>query len=250
LVYPRESGREFVGLVAMTVINHSAVFLSKVRVDFREEHNYTICWSIDNATFLVDGLKVATTDKVPKDVGLGFFAIADNSCHHYRDTSVPKPADAVPFWDNSWEMSLGIDHNFSLILDQYQIRSANFTNNFTSAIENARGRIIEAESAGVNASYLWEIHGKAAEEFENTGYLKASSYKEMLSIGLILPDLVLRFATANDKLSDFRKMDRERDLKRMGAHYRMAVISLTEGDPQESRRHLDLISSIYESTEK
>jgi hypothetical protein len=54
------------GFSATSIVNSNVYNQSIIDVDISEWHTYTILWGADNATFLIDGNIVATTEEVPE----------------------------------------------------------------------------------------------------------------------------------------------------------------------------------------
>jgi hypothetical protein len=232
-------------LLAVSVVNQSRVYHKKVDVDIREWHNYTIQWTENNATFLVDGITVATTEKVPRKIGLGFYAGVDNSCHQYRgdpQTGTGKPEDAYAyFWNGIWEIPLALNHTFSLILDRYEITAPDNSEVFTNLLEEADQRIADAETAGANTTYLWKTHRESFLELEATSYLGSSSYIAMTAIREHLLGITNHLVSATEALTSARENRRDRDLEIMRAQYQLAVTYLITNQPEEAERYLDMI---------
>jgi hypothetical protein len=62
-----ESGEENSGFRARSVTGgYTRLWKPITDIDITQWHTYTILWEPDNGTFLVDGVVVATTDRVPK----------------------------------------------------------------------------------------------------------------------------------------------------------------------------------------
>ena len=65
--YPGHPGNEMIGFCASTRINDEFVFWQKIEgIDLTEWHTYTILWQPEVATFLIDDVVVAITERVPQ----------------------------------------------------------------------------------------------------------------------------------------------------------------------------------------
>ncbi len=198
--YGPESDPDVVGFWVKSVASHELLFSSRVDdVDIREWHTYKILWEENNATFLIDGRVVASTENVTH-VPLRFETIV-NSGRYTSDSGGDRVGDLnfelIDLEDEAW---IQIDYvQVFTGREQYD----RFADDISGLSWLARASVADAEGGGTDVGELRRIYGNAQTAWANCDYPGAKESLEKILVAVSRIDEVSgMFSKAQDLIDE------------------------------------------------
>ncbi len=232
------SEQSLVGFWACVGINGSDVLQEDIsHVDMREWHNYTILWMPSNATFLVDGEMVLTTEEVPK-VPLAVLILTHNRRVDLGPDGRTTVWEWIPLKQDQW---IQIDYVHVFMGREEKAQYSEAANQTLTAASRV---LLSAELKGIDTQKLLEEHAQAVEALHQDGYIPAELSSRMVSIAETLPvyleEMSDLFSRADEKI---RSLFLEGgDTRVMEANYDRAKKALWDCDYSLSIAYLEKIT--------
>ena len=223
-------------------------------VDIREWHNYTILWRPGNATFLVDGVIVATTTNVPEENLRVLFKLDIDIMQH--GTWVPQPVifpcestDLVKVCTDEY---IQIDYiRIFLEEERFKEMEREVSGLHSHALELIKG----LEQRGENTTQLWTDYGESQENWQKNHYFYDEDYQHienMIDAIEQWDQITLMFTQAEEAIKELEQHGKNREATISKGDYNRAEKAWAEYDYETTlvylQKILDKASEIPEPT--
>jgi hypothetical protein len=153
---------DLLGFRASAMITNEFVFLKPIEgIDLTEWHTYTILWEPENATFLIDGVVVATTNQVPQ-VRMKLFL------SWWAGTNLTLQTQTVGQEEYYVDEYIQVDYASVFIPNK---KFHEMDEEITGLLSHALSLIDELEQKNEDTTHLRTKYGEAQSEWQENQYL-------------------------------------------------------------------------------
>jgi hypothetical protein len=231
---------EMLGFMACAQLDGDFVFLKQIEgIDLTEWHTYKILWEPENATFLIDGVVVAETDKVPQvgmSIHLNWWAGTNLTLHCHTSGQEEVCVDEY----------LQVDY-IRVFLKEGRLQEMD--SEISGLLSSALQLIENHEQQGKNSSQFRKWYAEAQDDWQKD-HIYVSSKKLLQKIVAILgqwDEVVDMFSQANATIEDAEQTGAtDRDINTMKGYYNQAENSWEAYNIQTTKYYLQKILDVPE----